>query len=75
MQRGRWVETEETRELLEPYGEWAGLASVYLINSVKDYSVGRSVGKRMTSRIVSRPVSSIESLSIPRPRPPVGGIP
>jgi 3-methyladenine DNA glycosylase/8-oxoguanine DNA glycosylase len=74
-QRGRWVETEETRELLEPYGEWAGLASVYLLSSVKDYSVGRSVGKRMTSRIVSRPVSSIESLSIPRPRPPVGGIP
>jgi len=75
VQRGRWVETEETRELLEPYGEWAGLASVYLLNSVKDYSVGRSVGKRMTSRIVSRPVSSMESLSIPRPRPPVGGIP
>jgi 3-methyladenine DNA glycosylase/8-oxoguanine DNA glycosylase len=74
-QRSRWVETEETRELLEPYGEWAGLASVYLLSSVKDYSVGRSVGKRMTSRIVSRPVSSIESLSIPRPRPPVGGIP
>ena len=74
-QRGRWVETEETRELLEPYGEWAGLASVYMLSSLKDYSAGRSVGKRMTSRIVSRPVSSIESLSIPRPRPPVGGIP
>ncbi len=29
---GRWVEAEETRELLEPYGEWAGLASVYLIS-------------------------------------------
>jgi 3-methyladenine DNA glycosylase/8-oxoguanine DNA glycosylase len=29
--RGRWVEPEETRELLEPYGEWAGLASVYLL--------------------------------------------
>jgi 3-methyladenine DNA glycosylase/8-oxoguanine DNA glycosylase len=27
---GRWVETYETAELLEPYGEWAGLASVYL---------------------------------------------
>jgi len=29
--RGRWVEAEETAELLEPYGEWAGLASVYLM--------------------------------------------
>jgi 3-methyladenine DNA glycosylase/8-oxoguanine DNA glycosylase len=28
--RGRWVEAEETAELLEPYGEWAGLASLYL---------------------------------------------
>jgi DNA-3-methyladenine glycosylase II/AraC family transcriptional regulator of adaptative response / DNA-3-methyladenine glycosylase II len=30
-ERGRWVETEETREILEPYGEWAGLASVYIL--------------------------------------------
>src|SRR5262245_23335705 len=74
-QRGRWVETEETREILEPYEEWAGLASVYMLSSLKDYSVGRSVGKRMTSRMVSRPVSSIESLSMPSPRPAVGGIP
>ena len=29
--RGRPVETYETAELVEPYGEWAGLASVYLI--------------------------------------------
>jgi 3-methyladenine DNA glycosylase/8-oxoguanine DNA glycosylase len=29
--RGRPVETWETAELLEPYGEWAGLASVYLL--------------------------------------------
>jgi 3-methyladenine DNA glycosylase/8-oxoguanine DNA glycosylase len=28
---GRWVEAEETDELLHPYAEWAGLASVYLI--------------------------------------------
>ena len=27
----RVVETWETAELLEPYGEWAGLASVYLL--------------------------------------------
>ena len=29
--RGRWVEVWETAELLEPYGEWAGLAGVYLM--------------------------------------------
>jgi 3-methyladenine DNA glycosylase/8-oxoguanine DNA glycosylase len=29
--RGRPVEAWETQELLEPYGEWAGLASVYLL--------------------------------------------
>jgi len=30
--RGRHVEGWETEELLAPYGEWAGLASVYLLN-------------------------------------------
>jgi 3-methyladenine DNA glycosylase/8-oxoguanine DNA glycosylase len=30
-QRGRPVEAWETAELLEPYGEWAGLASIYLL--------------------------------------------
>ena len=29
---GRWVEPQETAALLEPYGEWAALASVYLIS-------------------------------------------
>ncbi len=28
--RGRWVDGRETADLLAPYGEWAGLASVYL---------------------------------------------
>jgi DNA-3-methyladenine glycosylase II len=28
---GRWVEPEETDALLTPYGEWSGLASVYLL--------------------------------------------
>ena len=28
---GRWVEADGTAELLEPYGEWQGLASVYLL--------------------------------------------
>jgi 3-methyladenine DNA glycosylase/8-oxoguanine DNA glycosylase len=31
--RGRPAEVDDTRELLEPYGEWAGLASVYLLAS------------------------------------------
>jgi 3-methyladenine DNA glycosylase/8-oxoguanine DNA glycosylase len=34
---GRWVEAEETDALLEPYAEWAGLASVYLL---KGYARG-----------------------------------
>jgi 3-methyladenine DNA glycosylase/8-oxoguanine DNA glycosylase len=29
--RGRWADEDDTRELLAPYGEWAGLASVYLL--------------------------------------------
>jgi DNA-3-methyladenine glycosylase II len=29
--RGRWADADDTRELLEPYGEWAGLASAYLL--------------------------------------------
>jgi len=33
--RGRWVEAPETAELLEPYGEWAGLASVYLLQAYR----------------------------------------
>lgn len=33
--RGRRVEAWETDELLEPYGDWAGLASVYLLLGFK----------------------------------------
>ena len=33
--RGRWVEGWETAELLEPYGEWAGLASIYLLAAAR----------------------------------------
>jgi 3-methyladenine DNA glycosylase/8-oxoguanine DNA glycosylase len=29
--RGRWADAADTAELLEPYEEWAGLASVYLL--------------------------------------------
>jgi 3-methyladenine DNA glycosylase/8-oxoguanine DNA glycosylase len=34
--RGRWVEGHETVELLAPYGEWAGLASLYLAMGFKN---------------------------------------
>jgi 3-methyladenine DNA glycosylase/8-oxoguanine DNA glycosylase len=30
--RGRRAEVEDTRELLAPYGDWSGLASVYLLS-------------------------------------------
>ena len=33
--RGRWVEGHETKELLAPYGEWAGLAGLYLAMGFK----------------------------------------
>jgi 3-methyladenine DNA glycosylase/8-oxoguanine DNA glycosylase len=33
---GRWVEGHETAELLAPYGEWAGLASLYLAMGFKN---------------------------------------
>jgi len=33
--RGRRVEAWETAELLDPYGEWAGLASVYMLAGLK----------------------------------------
>jgi 3-methyladenine DNA glycosylase/8-oxoguanine DNA glycosylase len=32
---GRWPEPGETAELLAPYGEWQGLASVYLLRGFK----------------------------------------
>jgi 3-methyladenine DNA glycosylase/8-oxoguanine DNA glycosylase len=37
--RGRWVEAAETAELLAPYEEWAGLASVYLLAGFAQGSV------------------------------------
>jgi 3-methyladenine DNA glycosylase/8-oxoguanine DNA glycosylase len=32
---GRWAEPEDTAELLLPYGDWAGLASIYLLHGQK----------------------------------------
>ena len=42
---------------------------------VAGYVVCRRAGKRITSRIVSRPVSTIASRSTPTPQPPFGAIP
>jgi 3-methyladenine DNA glycosylase/8-oxoguanine DNA glycosylase len=46
--RGRWADADDTRELLEPYGEWAGLASVFLLaggfSSPAQRRVGRTLG-------------------------------
>lgn len=45
--RGRRVEPWETDELLEPYGDWAGLASVYLLLGFKNglLPVPRALGR------------------------------
>ena len=51
-------------------------ARLALLRSLRRFRAARasaSVGKSTTSRIVSRPVRSIASRSIPKPRPPVGG--
>ncbi len=57
--RGRWVEGHETAELLAPYGEWAGLASVYLALGHHRGLVplpGPSLAKRPPARFRVAPV-------------------
>jgi 3-methyladenine DNA glycosylase/8-oxoguanine DNA glycosylase len=44
--RGRWADADDTRELLEPYGEWAGLASVYLLAGGAPLPGARSFSRR-----------------------------
>jgi len=59
---GRYVEAEETDALLAPYGEWAGLASVYLLAG---YHSGhlvlpdahRDPGRREDRRVAARRVA------------------
>ena len=53
--RGRWVEGWETAELLEPYGEWAGLASVYMPHPRRMTSPPSSRTARCRFPSVSRP--------------------
>jgi 3-methyladenine DNA glycosylase/8-oxoguanine DNA glycosylase len=57
--RGRWVEAEETDELLATYGEWGGLASVYLLAGYHAGLVGltdahRDPGRRQDRRVAPR---------------------
>jgi 3-methyladenine DNA glycosylase/8-oxoguanine DNA glycosylase len=52
--RGRWPEPEETAELLAPYEEWAGLASVYLLR----HPLARQPGPRQRFTGGRVPVSS-----------------
>jgi 3-methyladenine DNA glycosylase/8-oxoguanine DNA glycosylase len=51
--RGRPVAAEETQELLEPYGEWAGLASVYLLKGFSRGLIPLPDGRR-TRREIAR---------------------
>jgi 3-methyladenine DNA glycosylase/8-oxoguanine DNA glycosylase len=56
---GRRVEAEETDELLAPYGQWAGLASVYLLAGYRSGTVrlgheDRHTRSRPDRRIVDR---------------------
>jgi 3-methyladenine DNA glycosylase/8-oxoguanine DNA glycosylase len=69
--RGRWAEADDTRELLEPYGEWAGLASVYLLSARVALPDGRNRlrgGRYSTARgdstaanVISRTLTSSQS--------------
>jgi 3-methyladenine DNA glycosylase/8-oxoguanine DNA glycosylase len=47
--RGHRAEVDDTRELLAPYGEWAGLASVYLLSSGFSSPAQRRVGRTQGS--------------------------
>jgi 3-methyladenine DNA glycosylase/8-oxoguanine DNA glycosylase len=47
--RGRWADADDTRELLEPYEEWAGLASVYLLAGGFSSPAQRRVGNQSGS--------------------------
>ena len=48
--RGRPADVDDTRDLLEPYGEWAGLASVYLLSAFPKRERGRVERAALRSR-------------------------
>ena len=53
--RSRWPEPGETAELLAPYGEWQGLASVFLLQGFKRGLVrGASMDRARLVRMASR---------------------
>jgi len=53
--RRRWPEPGETAELLAPYGEWQGLASVFLMQAFKRGLVrGASMDRARLARMASR---------------------
>ena len=56
--RGRWPEPAETTELLEPYGEWQGLASVFLLQGFKRGLIpGASMDRARLVRSSHRPAA------------------
>jgi len=58
--RGRRVETYETAELLEPYGEWAGLAGKYLVMAYAHGLIplpGSSIARRPPARFRVAPAA------------------
>ncbi|MEP7224085.1 MAG: hypothetical protein ABI783_03905 [Actinomycetota bacterium] len=56
--RGRWPEPVETTELLEPYGEWQGLASVFLLQGFKRGLIpGASMDRARLVRSSHRPAA------------------
>lgn len=56
--RGSWPEPEETRELLDPYGEWQGLASVFLLQGLERGLIpGASMDRARLVRSSRRPAA------------------
>ena len=56
--RGRWPEPGETAELLAPYGEWQGLASVFLLQGFKRGLIpGASMDRARLARMSAAPAA------------------
>jgi 3-methyladenine DNA glycosylase/8-oxoguanine DNA glycosylase len=51
--QGRRADAEDTRALLEPYAEWAGLASVYLLAAVPKTEWRGPAGRRRSSPLAA----------------------
>jgi 3-methyladenine DNA glycosylase/8-oxoguanine DNA glycosylase len=51
--QGRRADAEDTRALLEPYAEWAGLASVYLLAAVPKKEWRGPAGRRRSSALAA----------------------